>query len=87
MRIRIRANASAPSTLTNLAQVRSVTDEIDKSDNDVSTVTAVDRAANLEIIKAATPEYALYGFALFYLLCLVLNWWYYLGPRAEIKNP
>jgi len=40
-----------------------------------------------EQIKAATPEYALYGFALFYLICLVLNWWYYLGPRAEYKNP
>jgi MFS transporter, NNP family, nitrate/nitrite transporter len=40
-----------------------------------------------EQIKAATPEYALYGFAIFYVVCLVLNWWYYLGPKAEIKNP
>jgi len=40
-----------------------------------------------EQIKAATPEYALYGFAAYYLLCLVLNWWFYLGPKAEIKNP
>lgn len=40
-----------------------------------------------EQIKAATPEYALYGFALFYFICLLLNWWYYLGPKAEIKNP
>jgi len=40
-----------------------------------------------EQIKAATPEYALYGFALFYGLCLVLNWWFYLGPKAEFKNP
>lgn len=40
-----------------------------------------------EQIKAATPEYALYGFAIFYLVCLLLNWWYYLGPRAEYKNP
>lgn len=40
-----------------------------------------------EQIKATTPEYALYGFALFYLLCLLLNWWYYLGPKAEFKNP
>ena len=40
-----------------------------------------------EQIKAATPEYALYGFALFYFVCLLLNWWYYLGPRAEFKNP
>lgn len=40
-----------------------------------------------EQIQATTPEYALYGFALFYVLCLVLNWWYYLGPRAEVKNP
>ncbi|MCB1823896.1 MAG: MFS transporter [Candidatus Competibacteraceae bacterium] len=40
-----------------------------------------------EQIKATTPEYALYGFAVFYFICLVLNWWYYLGPKAEFKNP
>ncbi len=40
-----------------------------------------------EQIKAATPEYALYGFAIFYVICLALNWWYYLGPKAEFKNP
>jgi NNP family nitrate/nitrite transporter-like MFS transporter len=40
-----------------------------------------------EQIKATTPEYALYGFAVFYGICLVLNWWYYLGPKAEFKNP
>ena len=40
-----------------------------------------------EQIKAATPEYALYGFAVFYVFCLGLNWWYYLGPKAEFKNP
>ncbi|MEN8169395.1 MAG: antiporter [Pseudomonadota bacterium] len=40
-----------------------------------------------EQIKATTPENALYGFAVFYTVCLVLNWWYYLGPKAEFKNP
>jgi NNP family nitrate/nitrite transporter-like MFS transporter len=40
-----------------------------------------------EQIKSATPEYALYGFALYYFVCLLLNWWYYLGPKAEFKNP
>jgi len=40
-----------------------------------------------EQIKAATPENALYGFAVFYAVCLVLNWWFYLGPKADIKNP
>jgi len=40
-----------------------------------------------EQIQAATPEYALYGFAIFYVVCLVLNWWYYLGPKAEFRNP
>ena len=38
-------------------------------------------------IKLGTPEYALYGFAVFYCVCLLLNWWYYLGPKAEFKNP
>lgn len=40
-----------------------------------------------EQIKAATPEIALYGFAAFYLLCVVLNWWVYLRPGAKHKNP
>ena len=38
-------------------------------------------------IKAATPQYALMAFAVFYAICLFLNWWYYLGPKAEYKNP
>jgi MFS transporter, NNP family, nitrate/nitrite transporter len=38
-------------------------------------------------ITAGTPEYALYGFAIYYFVCLLLNWWYYQGPKAEIKNP
>jgi len=38
-------------------------------------------------IAAGTPEYALYGFAIYYFVCLVLNWWYYQGPKAEVKNP
>ena len=38
-------------------------------------------------IKAGTPEKAMYGFAIFYALCLVLNWWFYLRGGAEIKNP
>ncbi len=40
-----------------------------------------------EQIKATTPEYALYGFAVFYFVCLVLNWWFYLRPNAYVKNP
>ncbi len=40
-----------------------------------------------EQIKATTPEYALYGFAAFYAFCAILNWWYYLGPKADYKNP
>ena len=38
-------------------------------------------------IKAATPELAMYGFAVFYALCLVLNWWFYLRKNAYVKNP
>ena len=38
-------------------------------------------------IKAGTPEYAMYGFAVFYALCIILNWWFYLRPNAYIKNP
>lgn len=35
-------------------------------------------------VKAGTPEYALYGFVVYYLSCLVLNWWYYARRGAEI---
>jgi len=38
-------------------------------------------------IKAGTPEMAMYGFAVFYALCLVLNWWFYLRRNAYVKNP
>ena len=38
-------------------------------------------------IKSGTPQLAFYGFAVFYALCLVLNWWFYLRKGAEIKNP
>jgi len=38
-------------------------------------------------IKAGTPQLAMYGFAAFYGVCLVLNWWFYLRRGAEIRNP
>ena len=38
-------------------------------------------------IKAGTPELAMYGFAVFYAACLLLNWWFYLRRNAYIKNP
>ncbi len=38
-------------------------------------------------IKAGTPQYAMYGFAAFYAICLVLNWWFYLRANAYVKNP
>ena len=38
-------------------------------------------------VKAGTPEYSMYGFAIFYAVCLVLNWWFYLRSGSEIKNP
>jgi NNP family nitrate/nitrite transporter-like MFS transporter len=38
-------------------------------------------------IKAGTPQVAMYGFAIFYAVCLVLNWWFYLRRNAYVKNP
>jgi len=40
-----------------------------------------------EQIKATTPEYALYGFAAFYALCIAINWWFYLRKDDYVKNP
>ncbi len=36
-------------------------------------------------IKAGTPQYALYGFAVYYSSCLAVNWWFYARKGAEIK--
>ncbi len=36
-------------------------------------------------IKAGHPEYALYGFAVYYLSCLIVNWWFYARKNAEIS--
>jgi MFS transporter, NNP family, nitrate/nitrite transporter len=38
-------------------------------------------------IKAGTPQLAMYGFAAFYAVCLVLNWWFYLRRGAYVQNP
>lgn len=40
-----------------------------------------------EQIGATTPEYALYGFAVFYVVCIFINWWVYLRPGVEFQNP
>lgn len=40
-----------------------------------------------EQINLTTPEYALYGFAVFYGVCILINWWFYLRPGAYVKNP
>ena len=40
-----------------------------------------------EQIKLTTPENALYGFAVFYGVCIVINWWFYLRKSAEHHNP
>jgi NNP family nitrate/nitrite transporter-like MFS transporter len=40
-----------------------------------------------EQINAATPEVALIGFAVFYLLCVLINWWFYLRKDGEFYNP
>jgi MFS transporter, NNP family, nitrate/nitrite transporter len=40
-----------------------------------------------EQIKLTTPENALYGFAVFYGACILINWWFYLRKSAEFHNP
>jgi NNP family nitrate/nitrite transporter-like MFS transporter len=40
-----------------------------------------------EQIKAGTPQLAMYGFAVFYALCLFINWRFYLRGNAYVKNP
>ena len=38
-----------------------------------------------EQIDLGVPERALWGFAIFYGVCLILNWWYYARRNAEIR--
>ncbi|MDX1693036.1 MAG: antiporter [Ketobacteraceae bacterium] len=40
-----------------------------------------------EQIKLTTPEDALYGFAIFYGVCLLINWFFYLRKNGEFYNP
>ncbi|WP_411891243.1 antiporter [Yoonia sp. SDW83-1] len=40
-----------------------------------------------EQLSAGHPEYALYGFAVFYTVCIAINWWFYLRPNAYVQNP
>ncbi len=40
-----------------------------------------------EQMSLGTPQNALYGFAVFYAVCIVINWWFYLRPGAYVKNP
>jgi len=35
-------------------------------------------------IDLGRPEYALYGFAVYYFSCLIVNWWYYARKNAEL---
>jgi len=36
-------------------------------------------------VDAGKPEYALFGFAIYYFTCLLLNWYYYARKNAEIR--
>jgi NNP family nitrate/nitrite transporter-like MFS transporter len=38
-----------------------------------------------EQIGSGHAEYALYGFSVYYILCLVLNWWYYERKNSGIE--
>ncbi|MEH6466486.1 MAG: MFS transporter [Porticoccus sp.] len=40
-----------------------------------------------EQIKATTPEVALIGFASFYAVCVLINWFFYLRKDGEFYNP
>ena len=40
-----------------------------------------------EQIKLTTPEFALYSFAAFYVVCMVINFWFYLRKSGEHYNP
>ncbi len=40
-----------------------------------------------EQINATTPEVALIGFAVFYVICVLINYWFYLRKDGDFYNP
>src|SRR5690606_9553485 len=55
VRVQVNALPSAPETFVNVAEVRSLTDELDTSDNIVSATTAVSRSADMQISISGWP--------------------------------
>ena len=55
VRIKVTANASALNPLTNVATVRSLTQESNLANNTVTTLTTVERSSNLAVTKVASP--------------------------------
>ena len=37
-------------------------------------------------LAAGGPEYALYGFILFYISCIAITWWYYTRPGGLLHD-
>ena len=82
------ALATADSITVKLASGTSVTIPLDGKTADHTATAATAGAVTVgSQIKAGTPEMAMYGFAVFYALCLIINWWFYLRKNAYIKNP
>ena len=48
------------------------------------TVHSISRKSLGEQINAATPEYAMIGFAIFYGFCLILNWFLLLAEKWRV---
>jgi uncharacterized repeat protein (TIGR01451 family) len=68
VQIKIRAKASAPATFTNEATVRSATAEVNLANNTVSTVTPVERSADMRITKSASASSVVAGRELTYTM-------------------
>jgi len=56
VRIKVTAKASAPTSITNMATVRSLTEEINLANNTASLDTTVQQSADMAITKVASPK-------------------------------
>ena len=56
-------------------------------DRQILSILAVDIKRDLALTDGQLGFLGGAAFAVFYALCLILNWWFYLRPNAYVKNP
>ena len=56
-------------------------------DRQILSILALEIKADLNLTDSDMGFLGGAAFAVFYALCLILNWWFYLRANAYVKNP